>query len=222
MPPPRGAFRLRKKMTETREFERTQLLNSFGYVLVQGRMVAFMRRPQPEIHHGAPFPWVMATVGGMRDPLMVLDTDSGPNSEGYMGRPPTGDEVAAYHLRTKLGVKIVFDSGVPLLHGWQEITHPFYYGEKTPDVRNVGSVFRKVRLLRDKDAQTLQAALAARNTNAKPEHIHELAWQGEDGFHQQILAGNHSLKAGEVAFLQGLYEFLRRFSTFPMVELAAA
>lgn len=201
-------------MTEMREFNDTQLLNSYGYIFVVNNglsfSIGFMRRMQPEIHHGDDFPWVMATVGGMRDPLKVLEPDTGPNAEGFMGRPPTGDEVAAEQARLKLGI-LVEDTAFFLQRGWEEITHPFYYGNKTPHIRNVGSVFRKIRFISMDDAALIHEALSLRNATVKPEHAHEVHFLNAEDFKSQLLCpdSNNSMKTGEIDFLVGLYYALQ-------------
>lgn len=201
-------------MTEVRQFDSTTLLNSYGYVFWtlndKGNVeIGFMRRPQLEIHHGDPFPYVMATVGGMRDIGKVLDESEGPNAEGFMGRPPSNDEIAQMQVGIKLGAIITTTNG-DHLEGWLDVTHPFYYGEKTPQVRNVGTVFRKLRYVTETQINLLQSILQRRNAVSKPEHVHELNFFARGGFFDTVLANDrgHSLKSGEIDMVKALYDLL--------------
>jgi hypothetical protein len=201
-------------MVEKRDFTSTTLLASYGYIFWTlndkgNAEIGFMRRPQPEIHHGDPFPYVMATVGGMRDISKVLDENEGPNAEGFMGRPPSNDEVAQMQVGIKLGAIMTTINGEHL-EGWLDVTHPFYYGEKTPQVRNVGTVFRKPRFVEENQRDRLQNILQRRNAASKPEHVHELNFFERRGLFDTVLANDrgHSMKSGEIDLVDALYDLL--------------
>ncbi len=194
-------------MTELRFFDSTQLLISSGFIFVdlyRGVKIAFMRRLQPEIHHGPQMPITMATVGGMFQPLNEMETDGSINAEGFKGRPMSLFENAHMHAMGKLGIWVNKKHAANYI--WHVIDHPYYYGERTPNVRNVGKVMRQVYDVTD-ILEPFEEGLAKVNASKKPEERSELLWLSESQFSGH-LAGNHSLKQGEIEYLRRLYSGL--------------
>jgi hypothetical protein len=193
-------------MTQPREFTSTQLLISAGFIFVDRELphapkIGFLRRVQPEIHHGPQMPLTMATVGGMFQPLHEVDTDGTINTEGFKGRPMSVFECAQMHAQNKLGIWMSPKHAAN--YNWHVIDHPYYYGERTPDVRNVGKVMRQVYDITGA-VNGLRAGLARVNLKKPEEEKSKLLWFEQIGF-QLALQENHSLKEGEVTYLEKLY-----------------
>lgn len=197
-------------MTDVREFRQTKVMIFYGYIFwhqyKKGPLsIGFLRRPQLD---GVISPWIMATAGGMRSKTKVLDKDGGLTTEGFMGRPPSGDEIAQMHLQIKLGVKIDAEFYVPPLEGWLEVTYPFFSTNSASTVRHVGILKRKVRQIEGDDIRILREAMASRNAMVEHEYRNEVEFFTLEDFDQMVLGGNHSLKAGEIELLRTLYGVL--------------